>query len=152
MIYLIFSFFGRDDFKDYSDLLFKEFGDSTKLNYHKWTKNFITIWFWKWLGSTRKVFPPKPFCTVGNSSTEPYIAAHNLIFAHATVYRLYRETYEVRKMTFLINLLTFFSSSHVRSLRGFCFIGKTKRYYWYCPKFKLLWNLFKFIRWWSCSY
>ncbi|RXH96040.1 hypothetical protein DVH24_008540 [Malus domestica] len=30
----------------------------------------------------------------GNSSTEPYLAAHNIIIAHATVAKLYREKYQ----------------------------------------------------------
>lgn len=33
----------------------------------------------------------------GNSSTEPYIAAHNIILAHAAVYRLYEKKYQVTK-------------------------------------------------------
>jgi beta-glucosidase len=31
----------------------------------------------------------------GNSSTEPYIVSHNIILAHATAVRLYREKYQV---------------------------------------------------------
>lgn len=37
----------------------------------------------------------------GNSSTEPYIAAHNLILAHAAVYKLYKEKYQVIQTTYL---------------------------------------------------
>ncbi|BAB90397.1 putative beta-glucosidase [Oryza sativa Japonica Group] len=33
-------------------------------------------------------------CTVGNSSVEPYVAAHNMILTHAAVVRLYREKYQ----------------------------------------------------------
>lgn len=32
----------------------------------------------------------------GNSSTEPYIAAHHIILAHATAVKLYRERYQVK--------------------------------------------------------
>lgn len=35
-------------------------------------------------------------CASGNSSTEPYIVAHNLLLAHATVVSLYREKFQVR--------------------------------------------------------
>lgn len=40
---------------------------------------------------------PEPYCKAGNSSTEPYIAAHNLILGHAAVYRLYKEKYQVNR-------------------------------------------------------
>ncbi|KAM1020434.1 hypothetical protein ACFX2I_041704 [Malus domestica] len=33
----------------------------------------------------------------GNSSTEPYIAAHHIILAHATVVKLYKERYQVEQ-------------------------------------------------------
>ncbi|KAL6280949.1 hypothetical protein ACE6H2_017830 [Prunus campanulata] len=33
----------------------------------------------------------------GNSSTEPYIVAHNVILAHATVAKLYREKYQAKQ-------------------------------------------------------
>lgn len=40
----------------------------------------------------------KPFgnCTEGDSATEPYIVAHNLILCHATAAQRYREKYQVR--------------------------------------------------------
>jgi len=40
----------------------------------------------------------KPFgkCTSGNSSTEPYIAAHNIILAHAKTVNIYRKNYQVQ--------------------------------------------------------
>lgn len=34
-------------------------------------------------------------CTEGNSATEPYIVAHNLLLAHATAVKIYREKYQV---------------------------------------------------------
>jgi beta-glucosidase len=34
-------------------------------------------------------------CTKGNSSTEPYIAAHHLLLAHASAVSLYRDKYNV---------------------------------------------------------
>jgi beta-glucosidase len=49
------------------------------------------------------IFPPArcsdPFgaakCTLGDSSTEPYVAAHNTLLAHASVFSLYKEKYQV---------------------------------------------------------
>ena len=37
-------------------------------------------------------------CTVGNSSVEPYIAAHNMLLAHASATRLYRAKYQVSNL------------------------------------------------------
>jgi beta-glucosidase len=34
-------------------------------------------------------------CTAEDSGVEPYIAAHNTLMAHASVYGLYREKYQV---------------------------------------------------------
>lgn len=36
------------------------------------------------------------YCTAGNSATEPYIVAHNIILAHAAAAKIYRERYLVR--------------------------------------------------------
>lgn len=35
------------------------------------------------------------YCRSGNSGTEPYIVAHNMILAHATVSDIYRKKYKV---------------------------------------------------------
>lgn len=34
-------------------------------------------------------------CFSGNSSTEPYMVAHNLLLAHASASRLYKQKYKV---------------------------------------------------------
>ena len=39
-------------------------------------------------------------CSAGNSATEPYIVGHNLLLAHATAVRLYKNKYQVRKQAF----------------------------------------------------
>jgi len=35
-------------------------------------------------------------CSKGNSSTEPYLAAHHILLAHASAARLYRKKYQVK--------------------------------------------------------
>jgi len=35
-------------------------------------------------------------CSRGNSSTEPYLAAHHMLLAHASAARLYRKKYKVK--------------------------------------------------------
>ncbi|KAJ4873098.1 Myrosinase 2 [Raphanus sativus] len=84
-----------DDFKEYADLCFREFG-------HK-VKNWITInqlytvpTRGYALGSDApgRCSPAvDPTCYAGNSSSEPYIVAHNQLLAHATVVDLYRKNY-----------------------------------------------------------
>ena len=34
-------------------------------------------------------------CASGNSATEPYIVAHNLLLSHAAAVKLYRDKYQV---------------------------------------------------------
>ncbi|ESQ39706.1 hypothetical protein EUTSA_v10001184mg, partial [Eutrema salsugineum] len=85
-----------DDFRDYADLCFKEFGGKVK--------NWITI-------NQLYTVPTRGYaigtdapgrcspavderCYEGNSSTEPYIVAHNQLLAHAAVVDLYRTKYK----------------------------------------------------------
>lgn len=84
-----------NDFADYADFCFKTFGDRVK--------NWFTINEPKEiasLGYGNGYTPPgrcsKAYgnCTEGDSGTEPYIVAHSLILAHATVVQRYREKYQ----------------------------------------------------------
>lgn len=104
----------RDDFRDYSELCFKLFGDRVK-HWFTFNEPRIIASYGYELGIAppgrcslpkdicvfKSPVPGKCFMTVGpcnfggNSSTEPYIVAHNLILAHATVAKLYREKYQV---------------------------------------------------------
>ncbi|XP_050215153.1 beta-glucosidase 12-like isoform X2 [Mercurialis annua] len=95
-------FLSRDivkDFKDFAELCFEKFGDRVK----KW----ITVnepWTFSSMGYDRGTLAPgrcstwvNKACQAGNSSTEPYIVNHNLLFAHATAARLYREKFQVNQ-------------------------------------------------------
>ncbi|KAM3335158.1 hypothetical protein ACQJBY_029525 [Aegilops geniculata] len=90
-----------EDFTAFADVCFREFGDRVS--------------FWTTMSEPNVVpadsygsgtFPPgrcsDPFgrtkCTAGNSTVEPYIAAHNMILAHASAIRLYREKYQAVQM------------------------------------------------------
>ena len=87
----------RHDFKDYANLCFQEFG-------HK-VKNWLTInqlytvptrGYGAGSDAPGRCSPMvDPTCYAGNSSTEPYIVAHNQLLAHATVVDLYRKNYSV---------------------------------------------------------
>ncbi|WZY82491.1 hypothetical protein YC2023_028875 [Brassica napus] len=79
------------DFTAYADVCFREFGNHVKL----WTTineaNIFTIGGYDGGGT-----PPGrcSTCSSGNSSTEPYLVAHNLLLAHASASRLYKQKYK----------------------------------------------------------
>ncbi|XP_039119247.1 beta-glucosidase 22-like isoform X2 [Dioscorea cayenensis subsp. rotundata] len=86
-----------DDFTAYADVCFREFGDRVS---HWTTMAEVNIMS---LGSyDNGDFPPSrcsyPFgvtnCTAGNSSTEPYIATHNALLTHASIFHLYKTKYQ----------------------------------------------------------
>ena len=81
------------DFTAYTDVCFREFGNHVKF----WTTineaNIFTIG-----GYNDGITPPgrcSGNCMSGNSSPEPYIVGHNLLLAHASASRLYRQKYKV---------------------------------------------------------
>ncbi|KAK9664443.1 hypothetical protein RND81_14G042400 [Saponaria officinalis] len=82
------------DFADYADFCFKTYGDRVK---HWMTFNEPRVI--AALGYDNGIHAPgrcsKEYgnCTAGNSGTEPYIVAHNLILSHAAAVQRYREKY-----------------------------------------------------------
>lgn len=89
----------RNDFADYADFCFKTFGDRVK-NWMTFNEPRVVAA----LGYDTGFFAPgrcsKTYgnCTAGNSATEPYIVAHNLILCHASAVQRYRTKYQVRFM------------------------------------------------------
>ncbi|KAL4323885.1 hypothetical protein GQ457_11G028470 [Hibiscus cannabinus] len=86
-----------EDFKNYAEICFKAYGDRVK---HWITINepFIVAKY----GYTAGNAPPgrcsdRRECAFGNSATEPYIAIHNLLLAHATAARLYKDKYQAEQ-------------------------------------------------------
>lgn len=85
----------RMDFADYAEFCFKTFGDRVK---HWFTFNEPRVI--AALGFDSGSNPPlrcsKHFgnCTAGNSATEPYIAAHNMILAHGAAAQRYKAAYQ----------------------------------------------------------
>ncbi|XP_051227151.1 beta-glucosidase 5 isoform X1 [Lolium perenne] len=102
-----------EDFTAYANVCFREFGDRVAF----WTtvdEPNIAIYS----SYDTALFPPArcsdPFgitkCTVGDSSVEPYIAAHNTLMAHASVFSLYREKYQpMQKGAVGINIFSFWT-------------------------------------------
>ncbi|KAL8555520.1 hypothetical protein ACS0TY_003360 [Phlomoides rotata] len=85
-----------DDFKDFADLCFSEFGDRVKY----WTTlNEPSMFTRNGYDDGGRFAPGRcsntSICSQGNSPTEPYIVAHNLLLSHATAVKLYKQKYQV---------------------------------------------------------
>ncbi|URD81683.1 Phytochrome A-associated F-box [Musa troglodytarum] len=93
------------------DVCFKNFGDRVP----RWTTivqpNIMSMGAYD-MGT----LPPNrcsyPFgiinCTVGNSTTEPYIVVHNVLLAHASIVKLYKSKYQAKQNGWIgINVYTF---------------------------------------------
>ncbi|CAF2113634.1 unnamed protein product [Brassica napus] len=88
-----------EDFTSFADVCFREFGDDVKL----WTTiNEANIFA---IGAYSEGFLPPGHCSTnefvncstGNSSTEPYLAGHNILLAHASASKLYRLKYKSKQ-------------------------------------------------------
>ncbi|KAG7587978.1 Glycoside hydrolase family 1 [Arabidopsis suecica] len=85
----------QKDFAYLADICFKHFGDRVKhwITINEPNQQII-------LAYRSGLFPPSrcsmPYgnCTQGNSETEPFIAAHNMILAHAKAIQIYRTKYQ----------------------------------------------------------
>ncbi|XP_075664234.1 beta-glucosidase 11-like isoform X2 [Castanea sativa] len=91
------------DFTAYADVCFRKFGD--RISY--WTTmNEANVFVLA--GYDTGSLPPQrcspPYggnCSIGNSSTEPYMAAHHILLAHASAARLYKERYQDKQHGFI---------------------------------------------------
>ncbi|CAM0952358.1 unnamed protein product [Alopecurus aequalis] len=85
-----------EDYTAYAEVCFESFGDRVKHWVTVNEPNIEPIGGYD-LGSQpprRCSYPFGADCAGGNSSTEPYIAAHHLLLAHASAVSLYREKYK----------------------------------------------------------
>ena len=94
---LIIEIHCRNDFRDYAELCFEEFGDRVK-HWITFNEQYIFIKNGYVFGH----FAPgrcsswQPFnCLGGDSATEPYIVGHNQILAHATAVKVYKTKFQV---------------------------------------------------------
>ncbi|KAF8703433.1 hypothetical protein HU200_032238 [Digitaria exilis] len=85
-----------NDYKDYAEVCFKEFGDRVK----HWITFNEPVSFCS-LGYSSGTFAPgrcSPWeqgkCSAGDSGTEPYTVCHHQILAHAETARLYKAKYQ----------------------------------------------------------
>ncbi|KAL2945377.1 Beta-glucosidase 11 [Bienertia sinuspersici] len=100
-----------EDFTAYVDVCFREFGDRVKY----WTTfneaNIFALGGYD-VGSSPPARCSFPFgfvnCTAGNSTTEPYSAAHNILLAHASAAMIYKERYQDKQHGFIgFNLFSY---------------------------------------------
>lgn len=85
-----------EDFRDYAELCFREFGGKVK--------HWITLnepWSYSAEGYAMGVLAPGRCstwqnlnCTGGDSATEPYLVAHHLLLSHSAAVQLYRHKYQ----------------------------------------------------------
>jgi beta-glucosidase/6-phospho-beta-glucosidase/beta-galactosidase len=78
------------DWLDYVDVIFDALGDRVKY----WV-TFNEPWTFTWLASGWGKAPSLP--EFGDQSVDPYIAAHNVLNAHAAAVHLYRTKYQPRQ-------------------------------------------------------
>ncbi|KAJ7522483.1 hypothetical protein O6H91_18G013400 [Diphasiastrum complanatum] len=87
-----------EDYAKYAEACFEAFGDRVK-NWITLNEPHITAWF----GYSTGILPPQRCsaafgnCTIGNSSTEPYIVAHHCLLAHAAAVAIYRRRFQARQ-------------------------------------------------------
>lgn len=86
----------RNDFNNYVDFCFKEFGDRVKY----WAtfnepNMFSSRGYATGIDAPGRCSSYMGNCTFGNSGTEPYVVAHHILLAHAAAVKLYREKYQV---------------------------------------------------------
>ncbi|XP_038708906.1 beta-glucosidase 11-like isoform X2 [Tripterygium wilfordii] len=120
------------DFTAYADMCFRAFGD--RVSY--WTTlNEPNIFA---LGSYGQgITPPgrcsAPFgvnCIKGNSSTEPYLALHHMLLAHASAARLYRKKYQGKQHGFIgLSLYLFGVIPLTNSREDIIATGRAKDFY-----------------------
>ena len=86
----------REDFGIFSEECFRAFGDRVK--YWVTVNEPLTCSFFGYdvgLHAPGRCSPGFGNCTAGNSATEPYIVAHNMLLAHSTAVKIYRNKYQV---------------------------------------------------------
>ncbi|XP_031274813.1 beta-glucosidase 17-like [Pistacia vera] len=88
-----------DDFRDYADFCFQQFGDRIKNWIILNEPNLFTMYGYAlgdWAPGRCSNYIGN--CTEGNSATEPYLVAHHQILSHATAANLYRHKYQASQM------------------------------------------------------
>ncbi|KAI8545758.1 hypothetical protein RHMOL_Rhmol07G0062700 [Rhododendron molle] len=89
-----------DDFADFAELCYKEFGDRVK---HWSTMNEPGIFIENGYNNGARA-PGRCSawmnngCPAGNSATEPYIVGHHMLLCHGAAVKVYKEKYRVSQL------------------------------------------------------
>ena len=94
---IFFCTFFRKDFAVYVETCFEKFGDRVKhwITFNEPHTFTIQGYDVGLQAPGRCSILLHIFCRGGNSATEPYIVAHNVLLSHATVADIYRRKYKV---------------------------------------------------------
>ncbi|KAI3881907.1 hypothetical protein MKX03_021276 [Papaver bracteatum] len=107
----------QEDFRYYADVCFEAFGDRVKYWGTFNEPNVVAIRSYR-----TGIYPPGRCsgvfgrCAFGDSETEPFIAAHNIILSHASAVQLYRNKYHI-----WFELLSDSSADKLAAERARCF-------------------------------
>ncbi|XP_051145086.1 beta-glucosidase 12-like [Andrographis paniculata] len=86
-----------DDYRDFADICFKEFGDRIK-HWITFNEPFVFINGGYDGGLVGNLAPgrctSRAKCRQGNSATEPYIVGHHILLSHAVAVELYKKKYQ----------------------------------------------------------
>ncbi|KAI5055836.1 hypothetical protein GOP47_0029357 [Adiantum capillus-veneris] len=87
-----------DDFTAYANVCFAAFGDRVKywITFDE-PNDYVALAYASTQSPPGRCTPGNGIygnCTIGNSSTEPYLVAHNILVAHSVVAKLYKATYK----------------------------------------------------------
>jgi beta-glucosidase len=80
----------RDDYAQYAETCFAAFGDRVKhwITFNE-PKSFTVLGYGNGIHAPGRC-SDRSMCPAGNSATEPYIAAHNVLLAHAAAVDVYK--------------------------------------------------------------
>ncbi|KAJ9177253.1 hypothetical protein P3X46_012490 [Hevea brasiliensis] len=98
-----------DDFQDFAETCFKEFGDRVKhwITFNEPTGFSVAGYALGILAPGRCLASQNINCTGGDSATEPYLVSHYQLLAHAAAVNLYKRKYqEIQKGIIGITLVT----------------------------------------------
>lgn len=88
----------QDDFGYFADICFEAFGDRVKYWITLNEANMVAQYgYYSGIWPPNRCSYPAGKCKAGNSDLEPYIAAHNMILAHATATDIYRKKYQEKQ-------------------------------------------------------
>ncbi|XP_054815653.1 vicianin hydrolase-like [Prosopis cineraria] len=109
-----------DDFREYADFCFKTFGDRVK-TWVTFNEPYVFV-VSGYNGGTKAPGRCSNYvgnCTAGNSATEPYLASHHLLLAHAAAFTLYKTKYQAtQKGKIGITLVTHWFKPKIKTMNN----------------------------------